>query len=85
MLIRLNNPEKTIINLDNVVTIKIDSKGQMGLKYVLIGNMIFTEPFNSLEEIEQRIEGLMQLNSALDLESYNEALKTAKEIQGGKG
>lgn len=71
-----------IINLDNVASIKVDDKGSLGIRYILVNDKVFVEPFSTVEELNARLENLMSTNTAITIEDYDVALETAKEIQG---
>ncbi len=71
-----------IINLDNVASIKVDETGSLGIRYILVNDKVFVEPFETVEELQARLENLMSTNTAITVEDYDVALETAKEIQG---
>ena len=77
MLVELNTGD--IINLGAVASIK---KNETKLVYVLKNNSVFSEAFNTEEEVANRLEELFGFNEVLDVEEYNEALDVARDIQG---
>lgn len=78
MLIKLKGGD--IINLYNVTNIVPDKEGAMGVKYILTNNKVFTENFDTEEEVDARIKELMSYNIGLTVTEYNKAVTTAEEI-----
>lgn len=78
MLIKLKSGD--IINLYNVTNIVPDKEGTMGVKYILTNNKVFTENFDTEEEVDARIKELMSYNIGLTVTEYNKAVTTAEEI-----
>lgn len=78
MLIKLKGGD--IINLYNVTNIVPDKEGTMGVKYILTNNKVFTENFDTEEEVDARIKELMSYNIGLTVTEYNKAVTTAEEI-----
>ena len=78
MLIKLKGGD--IINLYNVTNIVPDKEGAMGVKYILTNNKVFTENFDTEEEVDARIKELMSYNIGLTVTEYNKAVTTAQEI-----
>lgn len=71
-----------IINFDNIANIVIDDSGTLSIRYILVNGKVFAEPFDTMEEINARIEDLMNSNTAITVKEYDVAVETAKEIQG---
>lgn len=77
MLVQLNTGK--IISLDSVSS--IDVKGTK-IYYTLNNNIVVTELFDSIKEVQQRLKQLFNFNYVLDKSGFDKAKGTADNILG---